>query len=237
MIHWPKPLARSCLLFLRVCLFFILLSFFLVWCVCSLYIFFLLFCSLIWSFLLALWFTSSEIILKSFRFYPFTSSVPIQFTKSFLIHTSAKINKYNLSRTTNGKKVYINEFICMKINSRVYYVLLAHPTEYKRRERNKEKKTLRIKETLCTLAKDERNARTKKKTIKPMQWQINQSVKKNILVSIERREEQKKNQTGNICTQSLTLTLCFMLHRQPHCCICDSSCQNAYIRIDLLNIL
>lgn len=192
MIHWPKPLARSCLLFLRVCLFFILLSFFLVWCVCSLYIFFLLFCSLIWSFLLALWFTSSEIILKSFRFYPFTSSVPIQFTKSFLIHTSAKINKYNLSRTTNGKKVYINEFICMKINSRVYYVLLAHPTEYKRRERNKEKKTLRIKETLCTLAKDERNARTKKKTIKPMQWQINQSVKKNILVSIERREEQKK---------------------------------------------
>lgn len=154
--------------------------------------FFLLFCSLIWSFLLALWFTSSEIILKSFRFYPFTSSVPIQFTKSFLIHTSAKINKYNLSRTTNGKKVYINEFICMKINSRVYYVLLAHPTEYKRRERNKEKKTLRIKETLCTLAKDERNARTKKKTIKPMQWQINQSVKKNILVSIERREEQKK---------------------------------------------
>lgn len=50
----------------------------------------------------------------------------------------------------------------MKINSRVYYVLLAHPTEYKRRERNKEKKTLRIKETLCTLAKDERNARTKK---------------------------------------------------------------------------
>lgn len=236
MIHWPKPLARSCLLFLRVCLFFILLSFFLVWCVCSLYIFFLLFCSLIWSFLLALWFTSSEIILKSFRFYPFTSSVPIQFTKSFLIHTSAKINKYNLSRTTNGKKVYINEFICMKINSRVYYVLLAHPTEYKRRERNKEKKTLRIKETLCTLAKDERNARTKKNNQTNAMANQPKCEKEHFSFNREKRRT-KKNQTGNICTQSLTLTLCFMLHRQPHCCICDSSCQNAYIRIDLLNIL
>lgn len=204
---------------------------------CVLCIFFLLFCSLIWSFLLALWFTSSEIILKSFRFYPFTSSVPIQFTKSFLIHTSAKINKYNLSRTTNGKKVYINEFICMKINSRVYYVLLAHPTEYKRRERNKEKKNITHQRDIVHIGK-----RRKKRTNKEKNNQTNAMAnqpkceKEHFSFNREKRRT-KKNQTGNICTQSLTLTLCFMLHRQPHCCICDSSCQNAYIRIDLLNIL